>query len=220
MELNRSSCWYSGVCQLEDINCTEHCLRYDEMSYLMTNSDIPRARQTPVSLIPSEEDYDAFCRLKEIKDNIVDFVDKGSNLFISSKHTGNGKTSWAIKIMLKYFDSVWAGNGFRVRGVFVNVPTLLSKLKDFNNPSLQEYKNKLLAADLVIWDDIASSGISNYDYNQLLIFIDNRLLEGKANIFTSNVSDMSKFKELMGEKLASRVYLSSEIVEFKSGDRR
>lgn len=220
MELNHSNCWYSGVCQLEEVNCTEHCLRYDEMSYLMTNSDIPKVKQIPISLIPSEEDYNAFCRLKEIKDNIVDFVDKGSNLFISSKHTGNGKTSWAIKIMLKYFDSIWAGNGFRVRGVFVNVPTLLSKLKDFNNPSLQEYKNKLLTADLVIWDDIASSGISNYDYNQLLIFIDNRLLEGKANIFTSNVSDMSKFKELMGEKLASRVYLSSEIVEFKSGDRR
>lgn len=218
MELNRSDCWYAKYCAITDDDCIDHCLRYEEMKYLMDNSGIPKVRQMPAELTPTcIEDLASFRHLAEIKTNIAKLVENGYNLCIVSNNTGNGKTSWAIKIMLRFFNDVWAGNGFRVRGMFVHVPTLLLQLKDFNNPLSKEYKDNLMNCDLVIWDDIASSGISNYDYTQLLSYIDQRILNKKSNIYTSNVAD--DMNRIMGERLTSRIN-SSEIVRLHGKDER
>ena len=150
------------------------------MKYLMDNSGLPKAKQRPITLIPDDCDYDKFVQLSEIKNDIVNFVENGENLFICGS-VGNGKTSWAIKILLKYFDEIWAGNGFRVRGMFVHVPTLLSKLKNFENPLLASYKENLSKADLIVWDELGTV-ISNYDYTQLLMYLDGRLLNEKSNL--------------------------------------
>ena len=118
----KTDCWYNKVCSYD--SCI-NCIRYAEMKYLMENSGIPKARQMPISL-EAGRDYDAFVSLALIKDNILQFVERGDNLYICSEETGNGKTSWAIKILLKYFDRVWAGNGFKVRGYFQHVPMLFN----------------------------------------------------------------------------------------------
>ena len=212
----KSDCWYKDVCTHDF--CT-NCIRYSEMKYLMDNSGIPVSRQMPQTLIAGV-DLEQFSRLAEIKDDIVNFVNIGDNLFICSKHTGNGKTSWALKLMLKYFDSVWAGNGFRVRGLFVNVPTLLLQLKNFGNPLSEEYKKNLMNVDLVIWDEIASTSISNYDYGNLLMFLDYRVFSDKANIFTSNAVTRAELENSIGSKLTSRIWNCSEIIEFNGKDRR
>ena len=199
------------------------CIRFEEMKYLMENSNLPKSKQRPILLNAPECDLEAYKRLAEIKSNIKDFVDSGSNLYITSANLGNGKTSWSIKLLLKYFDEVWAGNGFRIRGVFVNVPTFLLKCKDFKSvdKEFETLKKNLLAADLVVWDDIASTNISSYDYSQLLMFIDHRMLEEKSNIFTGNYADRTIFVERMGGKLASRVWgNNTEIITFKGGDQR
>ncbi len=212
----REDCWYKEVCTND--SC-DSCIRYAEMKYLMECSGIPEKRQYPEKLI-GDEDLDAFVRLAEIKDNISDFVERGKNLYICSKYTGNGKTSWAIKLLLKYFDTVWAGNGFKMRGLFVNVPTLLISLKDFDNPNLAELKNNLLLADLIVWDDIAASYMTNYDLTQLMMYIDQRVLLQKSNIFTGNLTTESQLKKMLGDRLASRVWNTSEVVEFVGKDRR
>jgi len=213
----REDCWYKNVCELE---CSNSCIRYLEMSYLISNSGIPLALQTPPKLEASKVDYEAYLRLQEIKDNIEDFVKEGKNLLIVSSTTGNGKTTWAIKLLLKYFDRIWAGNGFRKRGLFVHVPTLLAKIKNFEDTSLAEYKDLLVNCDLVVWDDIASTGLSQYDYSQLLVFIDQRVLSKKANIFTSNATSEDDFVKAFGVKLTSRVVNTSEKIVFKGKDRR
>lgn len=212
-----SKCWYNRVCQRD--SC-EGCIRFIEMSNLMENSDIPKSKQFPTELIPASVDYDSFCDLADIKDNIVSFVNSGSNLYICSKNVGNGKTSWAIKLMLKYFDNIWAGNGLRTRGLFVHVPTLLLQLKNFESPLSNEYKQNLLNADLVIWDDIAQTEVSKYDYNNLLMFIDNRLLNDKSNIYTSNIVNRQELEKCLGVKLTSRIWDVSELVEFTGSGRR
>ena len=216
-----NECWYKDVCQIE--TCSRSCVRFLEMSYLMDNSNIPKKRQLPDSLFPSDCDYDAFCRLNEIKKDIVDFVANGRNLYIASSTTGNGKTSWSLKLMLKYFDSVWPGNGFKVRGVFVHVPTFLSKLKDFSgkDTDFEKLKSVIPTVDLVIWDDIASTSMSNYDYSQLLVYIDNRSLNRLSNIYTGNFVDSASLNSKLGSKLSSRIFSSTtEVIEFKGGDRR
>lgn len=185
----------------------------------MDNSGIPVNKQVPQSLV-ADVDLEQYSKLATIKDDICDFVDSGQNLFICSKYTGNGKTSWALKLLLKYFDQIWAGNGFRVRGLFVNVPTLLLQLKNFSNPISEEYKKNLMEADLVVWDEIASTSISNYDYGNLLMFLDHRIFSDKANIFTSNAVTKEELEKNVGAKLASRIWNTSTLIEFNGRDRR
>ena len=189
------------------------------MKYLMDNSGIPKNRQYPQELV-ADVDLAPYSQLAEIKSDIINFVNDGENLFICSKFTGNGKTSWSIKLLSKYFDSVWAGNGFKVRGLFVNVPTLLLQLKNFDNPLSEEYKRQLMEVDLVVWDEIASTNISNYDYGNLLMFLDYRIASQKSNIFTSNDTTFSELEKNVGSKLASRIWNTSTVVQFNSKDRR
>lgn len=212
-------CWYDSVCKEASDNCDVDCIRYKEMRYLVDNSGIPINKQIPEKLYPGD-DYDAFCRLNEVKLDILSFVNSGSNIYITSGNTGNGKTSWAIKLLLKFFDEVWAGNGFRTRGLFVYVPQLLLKLKDFNNPLSDDYKQNLLNCDVVVWDDIGSTELSNYDLSQLLLYIDQRTMAGKANIYTGNLNTKDRLAKVLGERLVSRVWNSSEVVQFTGKDRR
>ncbi len=215
----KEDCWYRDSCSQD---CEWSCIRYLEMSYLMENSGIPKSKRRPIDLYPSDEDYDAFVRLAQIKQHIEEFVNSGKSLYITSATTGNGKTSWAIKLLLKYFDRVWAGNGFKVRGYFVHVPTLLLNLKDFDNPNtdIHRIKKILLEADLIVWDDIASTVVSKYDYSQLLMYIDNRCLEDKSNIYTGNLNTKALLEKSLQDKLTSRIWELSEIVEFVGKDRR
>ena len=216
----REDCWYKNVCT--NMEC-DACLRYMEMKHLMDSSNIPKKRQYPDRLTADHCDVEAFQLLADIKDDIVNFVENGESLYIMGEHTGNGKTSWAIKLMLKYFDEVWAGNGFNVRAIFIHVPAFLMKCKDFKtvDSDFEKLRKQLFDVDLVVWDDIASTNLSGYDYSQLLIYIDNRLLSDKANIYTGNCDSREMLDERLGNKLSSRIWSSqTEIITFKGGDQR
>lgn len=212
----REDCWYKDVCTRETCDA---CIRFMEMSYLMDNSGIPKKKQMPSSLTAGI-DINEFEYLANIKNDIVNWVNEGNNLYICSEFTGNGKTSWAIKLLLKYFDSVWAGNGFRARGYFVHTPTFLTMLKDFDNEDIKKLKLMLTTVDVVVWDDIAGSKLSDYDISQLLIYVDQRNLQELANIYTGNIVTMDNLIECVGNRLASRIWQYSDIVQFKAKDKR
>lgn len=215
MVLRTPDCWYKDVCTYDF--CT-NCIRYSEMKYLMENSGLPKNKQKPIPLDGSQ-DSKSFRELAKIKDDIVNFTENGESLYIFSENTGNGKTSWAIKLLLKYFDCIWAGNGFRVRGYFQHVPTLFSTLKDFSK-SHEALRNTLATADLVVWDDIASTKLSDYDAQQLLIIIDQRVSDGLANIYTGNITSKEALTKAVGQRLASRIWNMSTLIEFRGKDRR
>ena len=215
-------CWYKDVCLADPSECGL-CIKYLEMQFLMDESNLPKAKQRPQTLLAPKCDMSAFIRLAEIKSNMVDFVEQGKNLYITSGMSGNGKTSWAIKLLLKYFDEIWAGNGFNVRGLFISVPEFLIKSKDFKNTdaSFEQLKKNISKADLVIWDDIASTNLSSYDYSQMLMYVDMRILHEKSNIFTGNFPSQEELGERIGQKLASRIFgANTEIITFKGGDMR
>ena len=181
------NCIYKGMC---DIECTSRCMKYLEMNYLLETSNIPRSKRKINTLIPDSIDVKAFEKLADIRDNIVDFVQGGNSLYIFSNKVGNGKTTWAIKLMLQYFNEVWAGNGFKVRGIFVNVPTFLTMNKNIISLPDKDFeimREELPYVDLVIFDDIASTKLSDYDYNMLLTYIDQRVVGEKAIIYTGNI---------------------------------
>lgn len=217
MVLRKEDCWYKSVCTYEP--CT-NCIRYVEMKYLMEHSGLSKKRQKPIKL-NGAYDQKAFKLLDEIRLDIVNFVESGESLYLYSEHTGNGKTSWSIKLLLRYFDQIWAGNGFRQRGYFISVPAFLNQVKNFSDEKARQKLIKTLSTvDLVVWDDIASTKLSDYDIQQLLVVVDQRIADGLANIYTGNITSRDKLEIALGDRLASRIWNTSTLVEFKGKDRR
>lgn len=220
---NKEECWYKEVCnKYNSEECCASCIRYLEMYHLLNKSLLPKNKQRPIPLYPDDIDIDAFNYLKSYKDNIVTHINNGDNLYLYGNVAGNGKTSWSIKIMLKYFNEIWSGNGFKERAYFIHVPTFLNNLKNNisnKDEAFEQLKQNLLKVDLVIWDDIASTSLSNYDYSNLLTYIDQRTLSGLSNIYTGNLNH-DELTQAVGERLSSRIYDYSNVVELKGNSRR
>lgn len=213
-------CIYKDICEIE--HCKKACIRYVEMNFMLNNSNIPKAKQKINTIIPDECDVKAFMRLSKIRENIVDFTENGNSLYIYSTNCGNGKTTWAIKLMLQYFHECWAGNGFKERGIFIHIPTYLYMCKQnisHTDEYFEQLKLLLLEVDIVVWDEVASSKLSEYDYNNLLVLLNQRELRCKANIFTGNI-EPNQLNSYIGNKLTSRVLNSCELIELKGGDKR
>ena len=120
--------------------------------------------------------------------------------------------------MLKYFNKTWPNSYDITRALFVHVPTLLLDLKKFDN--MPEYINRIKDADLVVWDDIAINKLTEYEHEQLLQFIDYRILNEFRNIYTSNIVDIKTLISMVGGRLASRIFNNSTIIKFISDDFR
>lgn len=216
-----NSCMYKDNCDYDE-ECSKGCLRYSITKYMLSLSNIPKSKQGVNLLTPDDCDIEAFMQLAEIKDNIEDFVSTGKNLYLYSPICGNGKTTWAIKLMLQYFHETWSYTGYCPRGVFINVPTFLYNCKaaiSKPDPEFENLKKLIFSVDLVIWDDIAANErMSDYDYNTLLAFIDKRVVEDKSNICTSNITP-DNLSRYTGSKLASRL-LNGKIIGLKGKDKR
>lgn len=214
--MKNTDCLYLSVCTNK---CTDSCIRYCQMKRLLELSNLPKNQQKKVKIKGIDVDIDAFKKLDKIKSNIVNFVNNGKNLYICSKTCGNAKTSWAINIMLKYFDQTWHNSYDVTRGLFVYVPSFLLDLKKFNN--VPEYVERILEADLVIWDDIGfTSTLTEYEHEQLLHFIDYRISSNKTNIYTSNITTEKELSVSVGARLSSRIFNESTVVKFEANDYR
>lgn len=220
MEKQRNSnCWYLETC---DEDC-DRCVVYTQLKWQMDNSGLYPAQQKPIELYINDNnsaDRDAYKELSYIRKHIVDFVDEHRNLYICSNNVGNGKTSWAIKMLHTYFHFCAVGNYENLLGMFVNTTDLLLKLKDFNNPLPQRYRENLEKVDLVVFDDVGVTGISQYDLTQLFNIINKRMLAEKSTIYTSNVTEYDQLEQLLGSRLASRIYEASDVITLKGMDMR
>lgn len=210
------NCWFKSTCKIaEKEDCNTACIKYAEVNYLFESSEIPKKRSIILDI--PRVDESAYKQLLEL--DLKEFAENGKNLYICSSQVGNGKTSWSMKLLQRYISKIALGNGFRDRCLFLHTPTFLSKIKDFNNEKLEEYKFKLTKLDLIVWDDLGLK-LSEYDIQQLLNIIDARLVSGKANIFTSNKTEAEDLEDSIGARLTSRIYNTSKIIELKSKDKR
>lgn len=213
--MKNKDCLYNKVCTNE---CSPSCIRYLQMKRLLELSNIPSKDQF-IALVPVEEDEKAFKKLNQYSKNIVKFVGNGNNLYLCSEQCGNGKTSWAIRLMLSYFDKVWHNSYDSSKGIYIHVPTFLLDLKRFD--AQPEYIDRILDADMVIWDDIGfSNKLTEYEHEQLIHFIDYRMSTRKSNIYTSNIVNETTLSSIMGQRLSSRIFNESIVLEFKAKDFR
>ena len=191
------------------------------MKHMIESSNLPATLCYPIKLEATKSDLQAFIRLDEIRKNIVEFVNNGGNIYIFSNVSGNGKTSWSAKLMLRYFDQVWHNNCYKERGLFVSVTELLmdTKLFGFNNDKTKQLFNKIKTVDLVIWDDIGVTQLTAMELDILYSLISYRISNGLSNIYTGNLNK-EQLSEVVGNKLCSRIFDESISIEFTGMSRR
>ena len=202
----------------------EFCLRKYKLDSLYNAAQVPESKRyhTVLHIDADGTDLAEFKQLAEIESHIEEFVAEGKNLYLHSSYCGNGKSSWAYRMIQTYFNKIWPSAPLECKALFISVPRFLLALKDniSNRNEYAEYiTENILTADLVVWDDIAAKMASEYEMNHLLSFIDGRLTAGKSNIYTSNLSTREVY-EALGERLASRICNLSIDIELHGADKR
>ena len=217
--MNIQSCWYKRICTEQ---CSENCIRYKLMYSLFKQSNLPEALWNYKELICHEKDLQVYKKLQAKSDAILNFIEAGNNLYIYSENCGNGKTTWAIRLMYSYFDKIWHKSCFDCKALFVSVPKFLYNCKRSISQDVKGFEelcNLISEVDLVIWDDIGEMKASDYEHQILFQYIDDRINSKKSNIYTSN-KNKEQLEDVLGVRLASRIYNCSECIEFLEEDKR
>lgn len=217
--MNINQCWYKRICTEK---CSENCIRYKLMYSLFKQSNLPEALWNYKELICHEKDFSVYKKLQAKSDAILNFIEAGNNLYIYSENCGNGKTTWAIRLMYSYFDKIWHKSCFDCKALFVSVPKFLYNCKRSISQDVKGFEelcNLISDVDLVIWDDIGEMKASDYEHQILFQYIDDRINSKKSNIYTSN-KNKEQLEDVLGVRLASRIYNCSECVEFLEEDKR
>lgn len=192
------------------------------MYSLFKQSNLPEALWNYKELICHEKDLQVYKKLQAKSDAILNFIEEGNNLYIYSENCGNGKTTWAIRLMYSYFDKIWHKSCFDCKALFVSVPKFLYNCKRSISQDVKGFEelcNHISEVDLVIWDDIGEMKASDYEHQILFQYIDDRINSKKSNIYTSN-KNKEQLEDVLGVRLASRIYNCSECVEFLEEDKR
>lgn len=216
------NCPYISRCT--HVDCGKFCLKRFKTEYYFDSAFIPKDRRIkqPLRIDSDGRDENAFMRLADIEKNIETFVENGNNLYIYSQNVGNGKTSWALRLANNYINKVWIKKDMEPIVLFISVPRFLLELKaNISNKSdyIEHISKYVLNCPLVIWDDIGSKNGTEFEVSHLLSIIDNRINNGKSNIYTSNLND-SELHQLLGDRLYSRVYNYSECINIVGKDKR
>ena len=217
--MNIQSCWYKRICTEQ---CSENCIRYKLMYSLFKQSNLPEALWNYKELVCHEKDLQVYKQLQAKSDAILNFIESGNNLYIYSENCGNGKTTWAIRLMYSYFDKIWHKSCFDCKALFVSVPKFLYNCKRSISQDVKGFEelcNLISEVDLVIWDDIGEMKASDYEHQILFQYIDDRINSKKSNIYTSN-KNKEQLEDVLGVRLASRIYNCSECIEFLEEDKR
>lgn len=221
-------CFVKSTCKkyIKDNSCDtkDFCIKLFKLNELYDNAIVSQSQRKRVGLVLDSDmsDAEAFEKLSDIEQNIIPFIKDGKNLFIYSSNVGNGKTSWALRMIQSYFNKIWPESSMVCKALFINVPRFLLTLKDSitnNSDYIDHIKENVLTTDLVVWDEIGVKSLTTYEHEHLLNLINTRLDNNKSNIYTSNLFD-EELKEKIGDRLYSRITNLSVNIELKGRDKR
>lgn len=220
------NCYFKNSCKkYKNQSCDENfCLKLFKINKLLDASLLSEKQKNHKALYIDSDgtDEEAFRRLKTIENEILAFVSRGDNLYLHSKNTGNGKTEWSIRLLQAYNYKIWHSSNMECETLFINIPRFLLTLKDsISNQSdyIDHIKANVLTAKLVVWDEIGSSILTQYEHQNLLNLINTRIDSGLSNIYTSNLSGEELLKSV-GDRLYSRIVNSSIDIELFGMDKR
>ena len=176
----------------------------------------------PLRIDANGADREVFQRLQTVEADIENFVNSGSCAYIYSEITGNGKTSWAIRLISAYLQKIWFKSDLCCRALFVSVPRFFIALKDSisnENPYAKHVISNVLKADLVVFDDVGTKSLTEFEGEHLLNIINTRLDDKKSNVYTSNLNTMT-LQAVVGDRLYSRIVNYSSLFHLVGSDKR
>ncbi|AFC61974.1 DarB-like antirestriction [Clostridium phage phi8074-B1] len=148
-------------------------------------------------------------------------VNHESHLYITDNFIVTHNTAWSTKIANQYIRKTVAKSRLENDVIYMNVSEFLSDVRDqFTNHTTEflAYKDNLVKCKLLIMDDIGAEKPSDWVRETLYNIINNRYMDMKSTIFTSNCTP-EQLESQLGNRIKSRV-CSSEIVSLKGFDRR
>ena len=176
-----------------------------------------------MDLIPDDKDLKAFMALNDYKENVVAHVERGEGLYIWSENTGNGKTSWACKIMSYYFRKIAFSSGLENEGLYIYLPTFLDDLRNsYNHPSpeFEEELEMVKNCKLLIIDDIGAERVTEWVRERIVSIINTRSSNGLCTIYTSNLSLKGLTDKLGDDRISSRIKGSVQEINLLGKDNR
>lgn len=215
-------CFAESYCMKDRSFCSELCGGYRVLRALYNLSRIPEKYRYNIPLKPEQVDIRSFEALNEYKETVIDRVEAGEGLYIWGKSTGSGKTSWACKIMSHYFRKIAFFTGLENEGLYIFLPTFLEDLRDSydsKDPDFEQVLSMVKECKLLIIDDIGAERVTSWVRERMVSIINTRVSNNLATIYTSNLSP-EELKVELGDRIASRVLGSSQVIEIAGGDRR
>lgn len=226
--ITSSKCYIQDTCQMyKDGRCEaedHYCQRLHRLHNLYELALIPLRQRTPMAfkLDADQKDKNAYIQLKNFRGDIEEHVKNGDSLYIHSSICGNGKTEWALSILRTYLGKIWYKVDSDCYGLYVQVPRFLLALKE-NISTPNEYamyiKDNVMNANLVVFDEIGTKGLTGWEHEQLLTIVNTRIDSNKSNIYTSNLAP-TELASSVGPRLASRIEGLSENIQLVGADKR
>lgn len=190
---------------------------------LLVESGVPKKYYVPQKLVRRQVDEQLWNFLEDYRNDVVNKVLNGNNLVITSPIVGNGKTSWAIRLLQRYIAETALDGDLGDKGVFCVCSNMLEIFGDFGyfETSIEffDYLNRLKNCKLLVIDEIGSGRITPVSYNHFYDLINYRVDNGLTTIYTTNYSD-ERIQEVLGERLYSRIYHTATVLEFRADNVR
>lgn len=190
---------------------------------LLVESGVPKKYYVPQKLVRRQVDEQLWNFLEDYRNDVVNKVHSGNNLVITSPIVGNGKTSWAIRLLQRYIAETALDGDLGDKGVFCVCSNMLEIFGDFGyfETSIEffDYLNRLKNCKLLVIDEIGSGRITPVSYNHFYDLINYRVDNGLTTIYTTNYSD-ERIQEVLGERLYSRIYHTATVLEFRADNVR
>lgn len=190
---------------------------------LLAESGLPKKYFEPQKLVPRNMDHEAWKWLEDYRSNVVENVQKGLNIVITSPIVGNGKTSWAIRLLQRYIAETALDGRLVTKGVFCVSSSMLEIFGDFGyfetSVEFFDYLNRLKNCELLVIDEIGSGRLTQVSYNHFYDLVNYRVDNNLATIYTTNYND-AQIKDVLGERLYSRIYDMATVIEFGASNVR
>lgn len=145
---------------------------------------------------------------QELQRYVENFRDRSANWLLFLGKKGTGKTYAACAVCNELME-----NGIGVK--YVSLPKLLMDIKNGYSSKtnvLEEYLN----IPFLVIDELATKGLSDDEYRNLFVLVDERYAEEYATVFISNTEKIS----VLGESILDRILELVQTMSFNNTSLR